>query len=716
MKNTENTPLVVLAGNPNSGKTTVFNKISGLNKKTGNWSGVTVDSQYCAVNYEEQGYSLVDLPGIFALSLDSQGEDEAHVLDFLNNNKPDLVVNVINSACLKKSLFLTLEMLELNIPMLLVLNMADEAQAHNIQINKDKLGEILGVQAIEMVATKNTGITELKEAINKYLRSPQEVFKTKQNKQHKTTQETKESLEECFNNRLKKAENIANAVQTIEPNNKKAKSKLDYFTTHPIWGLLSFVVAMYIMFFFAINISAVFVDFFDIASGAIFIDGTRLFLSSIGLPESITAILADGLGSGIQTVATFIPVIGFLYLALSWFEGSGYMARAAFVMNGYMKKLGLSGQTFVPLIISFGCNVPAIAATRTLSSKRERLITIMMAPFMSCGARLSVYALLVAAFFSHVGSLVVMALYFLGILVAILTGVMLHKTVLKGKAEPFVIELPSWKNPGIKNLFIGTWIRLKGFLVSAGKIIVIMAAILQILNSVGKDFSWNNSNTENSMLSVVAKAATPVFEPMGIEEENWPAVVGIITGILAKEVVVGTLDSLYSEAKEDASEISISGIGNDLLESVQSIATNFVSLGEQILDPLGLSSISSNTEDVIEQQGVSNKTFGVIKDKFQDRYAVFAYLIFILLYVPCVATIAAISKEAGSRWAVFAAVWSTSLAYLSATNFYQLSRFSTHPVKALFWLLLFVIVITGFYQFLKRYSKKPIDSIKLNTL
>ena len=439
-------------------------------------------------------------------------------------------------------------------------------------------------------------------------------------------------------------------------------------------------------------------------------------MSSIGLPESITAILADGLGSGIQTVATFIPVIGFLYLALSWFEGSGYMARAAFVMNGYMKKLGLSGQTFVPLIISFGCNVPAIAATRTLSSKRERLITIMMAPFMSCGARLSVYALLVAAFFSHVGSLVVMALYFLGILVAILTGVMLHKTVLKGKAEPFVIELPSWKNPGIKNLFIGTWIRLKGFLVSAGKIIVIMAAILQILNSVGKDFSWNNSNTENSMLSVVAKAATPVFEPMGIEEENWPAVVGIITGILAKEVVVGTLDSLYSEAKEDASEISISGIGNDLLESVQSIATNFVSLGEQILDPLGLSSISSNTEDVIEQQGVSNKTFGVIKDKFQDRYAVFAYLIFILLYVPCVATIAAISKEAGSRWAVFAAVWSTSLAYLSATNFYQLSRFSTHPANALFWLVLFVIVITGFYQFLKRYSKKPIDSIKLNTL
>lgn len=713
-----NKPLVVIIGNPNSGKTTLFNKLTGMNRKTGNWSGVTVDSQYCSVNYGELNYSLVDLPGIFGLSLESQGQDEAHVLEFLQTNKPDLIVNVINASCIEKGLFLTLEILEQKIPVVSVLNMCDEAEAKNLKIDFQKMQEILGVKVVSMIATEKVGLgklqTQINEVLNKADNHTEKYFSMRKEKEKESP--TLLSEEEIFSLRLKEAKNISKQIVYDKDIREKDKgSRLDYLTTHPFWGLLTFVLAMYIMFFFAINVSSVFIDFFDLASGALFVDGSALLFGSLGLPDWFIGIVSEGIGGGIQTVATFVPVIGFLYLALAWLEDSGYMARAAFVMNGYMRNLGLSGQTFVPLIISFGCNVPAIAATRALSSKRERLITIMMAPFMSCSARLSVYALLVSAFFSKSGSIIVLALYLSGIIVAILTGIMLQKTVLKGEPEPFLIELPTWRRPKTGNLLAGTWLRLKGFLISAGKIIVLMAAILQILNSVGRDLSWDNSNSENSVLSATAKLIVPVFEPMGIEEKNWPAVVGIMTGILAKEVVVGTLDSLYDDMHGDDGEPSgLEGMKNTLLQAIESVKTNAISLGDQLLDPLGISILTQESEQkMAEAQGVDKKIFGILRDKFSDRYAVFAYLLFILLYVPCVATIAAIAKEAGSRWAVLAGVWSTSLAYLTATNFYQWSRFNSQPLAASIWMAVFVAVVYAFYKYLKK-NANVLDPLRLN--
>ena len=741
---TSNKPLVVLIGNPNCGKTTLFNQLTGLRKKTGNWSGVTVDSQYCAVNFEDFDYDLVDLPGLYALSIESQGQDESHVQDFLGTQKPDVIVNVINAASLERGLFLTLELMEFGVEVISILNMWDEATANAIYIDEKKLARVLNGAVLTMVAKDGIGVEQLKKSINKKIHNTNQtnycavdypkqiqaqIIELKQ-KGLSTAQaikktlnsfrgESKEQLEEqLFNARLLKSKNIYQQVVTQKKDKTTTQSKvskLDKITTHPVNGLLSFFLAMYVMFFFAINVSGVFVDFFDIATGAVFIHGGHQLLDG-WMPAWLTAILADGIGGGLQTVATFIPVIGFLYLVLTWLEDSGYMARAAFVMNGLMQKIGLSGQAFVPLIVSFGCNVPAIMATRTLPSKRERLVTIMMAPFMSCGARLSVYALFVAAFFSQNAAVIVFALYLIGITVSILTGLMLQKTILPGNAEPFFIELPPWRLPTVKNLLLGTWSRLKGFLFDAGKIIIIMVMVIQVFSSIGKDFSWGNQDSENSMLSVTAKAVAPVFHPMGIEDRNWPAIVGILTGVLAKEVVVGTLDAIYSSLDKQNDNLQQPTIAEELTTAVVSIKDNALGLGDLILDPLGMSLTSVGSEEKMAQnQGVSDSLFGIIRDRFTDKRGAFAYLLFILLYFPCVAATAAISREAGIKWALFAGSWSTSLAYMTATNFNQLSHFSRNPVSASIWLGLFIVMIGSVYLYLKKVGKK-VDFLRVKVL
>ncbi|MCF6288628.1 MAG: ferrous iron transport protein B [Proteobacteria bacterium] len=693
-------PLVALVGNPNCGKTTLFNQLTGLNKKTGNWSGVTVASQFCAINYNELEYNLVDLPGIYGLSIDSFGQDELHVKEFLQQQKPSLIINVINAVTLERGLFLTLELLELGVPIISVLNMWDEATQQNITIDNTKLSKLLNSHTIKMVAKTGVGVESLKKAINSYLQK-------KPN--------TKVPASEDFESRLEHAHEIANKVFIDNKTKVSSSNQLDKFTTHPVFGMLTFFVAMYVMFFFAINVAAVFIDFFDIATGAILINGGHQLLEAIGLPQWLVVIITDGIGGGIQVVATFIPVIGFLYLVLTWLEDSGYMSRAAFVMNGLMQKIGVSGQAFVPLVVSFGCNVPAIMATRSLPSKRERLVTIMMAPFMSCGARLPVYALFVAAFFSQYAAAVVFALYFIGILMAIFTGILLQKTILPGKAEPFIIELPPWRIPTAANLIIGTWRRLKDFLFGAGKIIVIMATVIQVLNSVGSDFSFGNEDSENSMLAVTAKAIVPVFEPMGITQRNWPAVVGIITGILAKEVVVGTLDTLYTSLdKQAATQQEAITITQQLTEAVVSIKDNGIGLLDTLLDPLGLAIIDAGTDkEMTATQQVSDDLFGVIRDRFADKYAAFAYLLFILLYFPCVAATAAVARESSKKWALFSVLWSTGLGYMVATNFYQLSHFSRNPLSASLWLAALIAFIVFVYLLLKKIGKRT-QTIQLN--
>ena len=466
---------------------------------------------------------------------------------------------------------------------------------------------------------------------------------------------------------------------------------------------------MYLMFMFTINFGGAFIDVFDGVAGAIFVDGLSEILISIGTPDFLRIVLANGLGGGIQIVATFIPIITALYLFLSAVEDSGYMARAAFVMDRFMRSIGLPGKAFVPLIVGFGCNVPAVMATRTLENERERKLTILMNPFMSCGARLPVYALFVAAFFPSNGQNLVFALYLIGIIVAVLTGVLMKRTILSGESSGFMMELPPYHMPTLKGILLRTWDRVRLFIKDAGQVIVIMVLVINVLSAIGTDGSISQQNSNNSVLAVISKSATPVFAPMGISEDNWPAVLGILTGVLAKEVVVGTLDTLYSQlAREDAGG-NIDEEPFDfwlaISDAFATVPENLSGLADMFSDPLQMNVGDIHSlEAAAEAQEVDNATFGAMIKRFDGQAGAFAYLLFILLYFPCVATIGAIRREAGTPWAIFVAAWTTSVAYMTASGYYQISTFAQHPLFSSVWLSAMVILFIAFIYGLRQWA------------
>ncbi|WP_010318897.1 ferrous iron transport protein B, partial [Vibrio ordalii] len=462
-------------------------------------------------------------------------------------------------------------------------------------------------------------------------------------------------------------------------------------------GVPFFFVVMYLMFMFSINVGSAFIDFFDIGVGALLVDGGHYLLDD-HLPIWLVTLLADGLGGGIQTVATFIPVIACLYLFLAVLESSGYMSRAAFVLDKVMQKIGLPGKAFVPLVLGFGCNVPAIMATRTLDQERERKLAASMAPFMSCGARLPVYALFAAAFFPESGQNVVFALYLLGILAAVFTGLVLKHTLYPGSSDSLVMEMTDYEIPTVQNVMIKTWQKLKRFVLGAGKTIVIVVMILSFLNSVGTDGSFGNEDSDNSVLSKVAQVVTPVFTPIGINQDNWPATVGIITGIFAKEAVVGTLNNLYTSAEGDESEYDLMA---SLQEAVMSIPENLTGLS--FSDPLGIEvGDLTDSSAVAEEQAVDASIFGNLKQHFVTGHAAFSYLIFILLYTPCVAAMGAYVREFGANYARFIAVWTMGLAYGGAALYYQATRITETPVESLTWIIAIVMVSLLTFKMLKR--------------
>jgi ferrous iron transport protein B len=408
-------------------------------------------------------------------------------------------------------------------------------------------------------------------------------------------------------------------------------------------------------------------------------------------------------------VATFIPIIACLYLFLSALEDSGYMARAAFVMDRTMRSIGLPGKSFVPLIVGFGCNVPAVMATRTLENVRERKLTILMNPFMSCGARLPVYALFAAAFFPAHGQDLVFALYLIGIAVAVLTGMVMRRTLLTGESSGFMMELPPYHLPTLKGMALRTWDRVRLFIQDAGKVIVVVVLILNVLNSVGNDGSFGNQNSNKSILSEVGQALTPLFAPMGIHDDNWPATVGIFTGVLAKETVVGTLDAIYTQIAEEEQgpqEETPFVFGSALAEAFATIPANLAALGDRLLDPLGLDvGDVADQQQAAEHQQINAAIFGAMAHRFDGQAGAFAYLLFILLYSPCVATIGAIVRETGAPWAGFVIAWTTGIAYTTATLFYQGATFAQHPLESGLWFALLGGLLVGAVVLLRRWGQ-----------
>lgn len=373
------------------------------------------------------------------------------------------------------------------------------------------------------------------------------------------------------------------------------------------------------------------------------------------------------------------------------------MSRAAFVMDRFMRFIGLPGKAFIPMIVGFGCNVPAIMATRTLENRKDRILTILINPFMSCGARLPVYAFFATVFFPRNGGFIIFIIYLTGIILAVLSGLLFKKTLFKGETSTFVMELPSYHIPTFNGIMMHTWQRLRDFILRAGKIIISVVVLLTLLNSISTDGSFGNKDSSNSILSYVGKKITPAFQPMGITNENWPATVGLITGIFAKETVVGTVNALYSQMDESVETEDSFNFKSGILVAMKAVPDGFKKLGKAIFDPLG---ISAGSEENHEFEFASN-SFAEMRARFGHKNNAFAYLLFVLIYIPCVAVVAIIQREIGTRWAIFSVVYLTILAWIVSTIYFQISIFALQPIASIIWIAICLAVISGFLAILK---------------
>jgi ferrous iron transport protein B len=741
---------IATIGNPNSGKTTLFNVLTGANQHVGNWSGVTVEKKtgHFTLN-DKSEVQVIDLPGIYNLDADGNSLDERVAFDYIMENSPDLLINVIDASCLERSLYLTLQLKELGLPIVVVINKMDVAQKKKLVINEKALAKGLGCPVISLSAHDKKSVEKLTSQLVtlnqqklsdpivlnygdileplvvkgaslldgvthhlqnralavKLLENDQTVWQLLDKEQQSAFLQEKQKIDLDVDLQIADTrysfiyDLVQHAVRLQGVLGRSISEKIDAFVMNRFTGIPFFFFVMYLMFMFSINIGSAFIDFFDIVGGAIFVDGSAQLLSSVSAPQWLINLLSYGVGNGIQTVLTFIPVITCLYLFLALLESSGYLARAAFVIDKAMQWIGLPGKSFVPMIVGFGCTVPAVMAARTLEKERERLLTVVMAPFMSCGARLPVYALFASAFFPESGQYVVFLLYLIGIFVAIITGFILSRTLLPGKSESLFLELPDYEFPTLRNTLITMWQKLKGFIFGAGQTIIIVVTLLNVINSIGVDGSFGHQDSDRSLLSKGAQVVTPVLSPLGVTQENWPATVGIVTGLFAKEAVVGTLNNLYS-TKQMEEKVDVT-----LLEkfnmALRTIPENL--LGINVGDPLGLD-VGEVSDQVVaaDEQGVDLTIYSNIQKAFVSKEAAFAYLLFILLYAPCAAALGAIVSEVGARWAKFIVLWTTTLAYIVSVCYYQIATFSVNPACSSIYLVISALIILVVLYLLRR--------------
>ncbi len=727
-----------LVGNPNSGKTTLFNKLTGAKQRVGNWPGVTVERKTGHYHTAGREIDVLDLPGVYSLLSGggSMSLDEKIACEAVLSGAADVIINVVDASNLERNLYLTTQLIELQVPIIIVLNMDDVAKKRGIHIDVAQLSERLACPVVPLQAAKGRGLTDLLSVIDASSRAlappkkmpyPPELSAYVQEldafiriAHPEQTQFSRwlsvRLLEDDVTAQSRVSQAVLEKVKTVQlsmtaelgedgdilfadaryqfiakvlqgvlikgVSSSNLSKRIDDVVLNRFLAIPVFLAVMYLMFFFSINVGGAFQDFFDLGSDALFVQGLSQVLLAWHLPDWFVATFGVGVGRGLNTTLTFIPVIASMFIFLSLLEHSGYMTRAAFVVDRFMRALGLPGKSFVPMIVGFGCNVPAIMSTRTLDNQQDRILTVLMAPFMSCGARLAIYAVFTAAFFPHAGALVVFSLYMIGILLAVFTGLLLRKTLLRGESSPLVMELPPYHLPTLASILMQTWQRLQGFLFKAGRYIVPVCVLLSALNAVNLHGQLIRAgDSEASILAYAGRAVTPVFAPMGIEQDNWPATVGLMTGMLAKEVVIGTLNTLYVDRAHLAVDDETQTVGESLMAALYSIPQNFSELGHSLANPIAASATSV---------AVTTGVYGQLYRYFDGQAGAYAYLLFILLYIPCISTIAAIARELTRGWAVFSVAWNTGVAYSLSVVFYQVATFVRHPVGAVLWSLGFL--------------------------
>ncbi len=678
---------VALVGNPNSGKTSLFNAISGGREHVGNYSGVTVGAKTGSCLYRGYRFEITDLPGTYALS--AYSPEERFVRSHIERNPPDVIINSVVASNLARNLYLTTELIDINPRMVVALNMYDELEASGARLDYDSLGGMLGVPMVPVEARNKKGIDTLLDTVIAVYESqdrrvrhihinqgpiieaglqrlngdmsacrdqlpkafPPRYYALKMLEGDKQVEERLRGCERypiwaSIRDREAKriSETLGEDVETALANQKygfisgalketytpgsseevSATSLIDTFVTHRLWGFPIFFALMWLMFWCTFRFGAYPQEWIETLVGWLGETAGSL------LPQGpLRDLLIDGIIGGVGSVIVFLPNIMILYLFIAFMEDSGYLARAAFIMDRVMHRIGLHGKSFIPLVMGFGCNVPAIMACRTIESRSSRLITILIIPFMSCSARIPIYILLTGTFFAAEAGTVMFGLYLLGIIVAILTARMMRRFLFPVDETPFVMELPPYRMPTWKSTLSHMWDKCAQYLRKMGGMILVASVIVWALSYYPRSESGSAravEHYENSYLGSLGKICEPAFRPLGF---NWKTSVAILSGLPAKEIVVSTLGVLYSSSDEAAEE-------------------------PEVLEGAALSERLEASGDF-------------------SRASALALLVFVLLYFPCIATVSAIGAEAGWKWALLSLLYNTGFAWIAAWGVYHLA-------------------------------------------
>ncbi len=659
---------IALVGNPNSGKTTLFNELTGSNQSVGNWPGVTVEKKVGKVKFNQITYNIIDLPGIYSLS--TMSVDEVITREYIEKGDVDVIINIVDASNLERNLFLMLQLLEIGKPMLVALNMMDVLEARHEKLNIKLLSKYLNVPIIPIVASKAKGVKacfqnavlqkdKVMEPLDFYSDKTKSIIS-------KVSQELEWDIDTQLSTIIRFIEEGPEASLGLDVNLIKVadlnewveqqfvgdvldrdmvisdekynyitsvlkgaltkndrdidsiSNKIDKVLTHRVLAIPIFLFIMYLVFFIAFGPLGSFIkDYFELGIEWVIIQIAAL-LRMMNVSDIVYNLVVDGILGGVGAILSFLPEISILFLMLSILESSGYMARAAFIMDRLFRRFGLSGRSFIPMLMGFGCSVPALMATRTLENERERRLTMFIIPFMSCGAKFPVYAIFAAAFFSQSQALIVFSIYIIGIIIAIISGIVLKRFINKGKTTNFIMELPPYRLPTFKNLFIHTWDRVRGFVLNAGTVILLAMIVIWFLHTFNFQFQIVENSAE-SIFGIIGQAIAIIFKPLGFGE--WRAAMSLVVGFVAKEAVVGTLGVLY-------------GLGEGVIESPEMLV-------------------------------------GPLRNVFTPLSA-YSFMIFTLLYLPCVAAFATMKREMNSwKWTLLAVGYQTGVAWLVAFVVYQ---------------------------------------------
>lgn len=656
---------IACIGNPNCGKTTLFNALTGSKLKVANWPGVTVEKYEGSINFENTDITLIDTPGIYSLTCYTIEEKVTRACAM--DDKIDVIINVVDASSLERNLYLTLQLLELGKPMVLALNMMDIVEERGMKIDLHRLSELLGnIPVVPVSAVKRTGLNNLlhtclqlsEEEIKEYILEYPRYIENKIEKLEVVMQahypthssvrwhavKLLEDDEEVKNEHPVSVINIVDKSyekeiiqckykyidkvmnETLLNKNQKAAAtdKADQFLTHPIWGIPIFLCIMCLVFFLTFTVGDALKGIFETAIGLI-ADTLSIGLKTLGVSKALESLIIEGIIAGVGGILTFIPNIVILFTALAVLEDSGYMARVAYVMDSVMGKVGLSGKAFLPMILGFGCTVPAIMATRTLETEKDRRKTMLVTPFMSCSARLPIYVLFSEMFFKKYASLVAFSMYVIGMLIAIIAALVINRIEGGIENESLLIELPEYKKPNGRTIRIYVWNKLRDYLSKAGTTIFVASIVIWMLLNFGT--KGLVSDPADSFGAMIGRLLVPVLAPAGLG--MWQIAVALISGISAKEVVVSSFSVLFGVVNANTSG--------------------------------GMSAIATNIQSIYPGFGALNA---------------YSLMLFCLLYVPCVATVATVKKESGSwKFTIKMIVFQLGLAWTVSTLFYQIGRF-----------------------------------------